>query len=57
MLLVFDVSSQGMIPLLFPDVPYTYSEGLESVVPDGYNVSDLPTQWCLGTIGRVHVLE
>lgn len=46
-----------MIPLLFPDVPYTYSEGLESVVPDGYNVSDLPTQWCLGTIGRVHVLE
>lgn len=35
----------GLLPLVFPDVPYTYSEGLADVVPAGYNLSALPNRW------------
>eukprot|EP00434_Breviolum_minutum_P035410 symbB.v1.2.031347.t1/scaffold3626.1/size81632/4 len=35
----------GLLPLVFPDLPYTYSEGIENVVPAGYNLSALPSRW------------
>lgn len=35
----------GLLPLLFPDVPYTYSEGLAVAVPSSYNLSALPSRW------------
>ncbi|CAJ1395974.1 unnamed protein product [Effrenium voratum] len=34
----------GLLPLLYPDPPYAYSEGLADAL-QGYNVSALPTQW------------
>ena len=35
----------GLLPLVFPDVLYTYSEGLADAVPAGYNLSGLPSRW------------
>eukprot|EP00439_Symbiodinium_sp_Y106_P079159 s167_g17.t2 len=35
----------GLLPLVFPEMPYLYSEGLAEAVPEGYNVSALPQRW------------
>ncbi|CAE6955787.1 Gars1 [Symbiodinium natans] len=35
----------GLLPLVFPETPYTYSEGLADVVPEGYDVNALPQRW------------
>ncbi|CAE7555442.1 pkd2 [Symbiodinium pilosum] len=35
----------GLLPLVFPEMPYFYSEGLADVVPEGYDVNALPQRW------------